>query len=230
MINATNAVKTAAIGGRAAVSHLIYDAAFKSTIKLIQKFHLQRKENEKTKQIKAAFTLPRLNKATQHVATLIANKPPVQMPILRGLINETATKATSAMERYIESLKDQLKAAVGKTPNGAKKIQGRWEEITSGNLEEEGHPHRPQENYCPPHSPQCSRCQLQKFHAYQRKEETRGMQSLIKWEEGCQAHQLAQIDNLATREIERNYGFIPNTNISTHLNARHVLGDTSTGV
>ncbi len=56
------------------------------------------------------------------------------------------------------------------------------------------------------------------------------MQSLIQWEEGCQAHQLAQIDNLATREIERNYGFIPNTNISTHLNARHVLGDTPTGV
>jgi hypothetical protein len=39
-----------------------------------------------------------------------------------------------------------------------------------------------------------------------------------------------QIDILATREIERNYGFIPNTNISTHLKARHVLGDTPTGV
>jgi hypothetical protein len=39
-----------------------------------------------------------------------------------------------------------------------------------------------------------------------------------------------QIDTLATREIERNYRFIPSTNISTHLNASHVLGNTPTGV
>ena len=32
------------------------------------------------------------------------------------------------------------------------------------------------------------------------------------------------------REILSNYGFVPNPNISTHLNARHVLGDTPTGV
>ncbi len=120
MIDATNAVETAAIGGRAAVSRLIYNAIFKGTTKPIQKFYLQSKENNKTKQIKAAFTLPHLNKAAQRVATVIANKPPVQMPILRGLVNETATKATSAMERCIKSLEDQLKATVGKTPNGAK--------------------------------------------------------------------------------------------------------------
>ena len=27
-----------------------------------------------------------------------------------------------------------------------------------------------------------------------------------------------------------NYGYVPNLNISTHLNARHVLGNTPTGV
>jgi hypothetical protein len=32
------------------------------------------------------------------------------------------------------------------------------------------------------------------------------------------------------REVQGNYEFIPNPNISTHLNARHVLGDTPTGV
>ncbi len=39
-----------------------------------------------------------------------------------------------------------------------------------------------------------------------------------------------QIDNLATREVQGNYGFIPDPNISTHLNASHVLGNTPTGV
>ena len=42
-------------------------------------------------------------------------------------------------------------------------------------------------------------------------------------------HQLAQIDNLAMREILNNYRFIPDPRISTHLNARHVLGNTPTG-
>ncbi len=65
MMDATNAVKTAAIGGRATVCHLIYDAVFKGTIEPILKFHKQRKENEETKRIKTAFTLPRLNKAAQ---------------------------------------------------------------------------------------------------------------------------------------------------------------------
>jgi hypothetical protein len=36
--------------------------------------------------------------------------------------------------------------------------------------------------------------------------------------------------NLATREVQENYGFIPDPNISTHVNTRHVLGDTPTGV
>jgi hypothetical protein len=153
MINATNAIETAAIGGRAAVSHLIYDAVFKGTIKLIRKFHLQRKENKETKKIKATFTLPCLNKAAQSVATIIMNEPPAQMPVLQGLVNEIVNKATSAMEHRIKSLEDQLKATMGKTPNGAKKIQGQQEDITSGDPEEEGHPRRPQENYCPPCSP-----------------------------------------------------------------------------
>jgi hypothetical protein len=46
------------------------------------------------------------------------------MPVLRGLVNETATKATAAMERRIKSLEDQLKSATGKTPTGAKKVKG----------------------------------------------------------------------------------------------------------
>ncbi len=99
MIDVTNAVETAAIGGRAAICHLICGAVFKGTIKPIQKIHLQRKENDETKRINAAFTLPRLNKAAQRVATIIANEPPAQMPVLRGLVQKTAIKTTSAMER-----------------------------------------------------------------------------------------------------------------------------------
>jgi hypothetical protein len=106
MIDATNAAETAAIGGRVAVCHLIYEAIYKGTVKPIRKFHLQRNKNEETKRIKAAFTLPRLNEAAQRVAAVIANKPPAQMPILRGLVNETATKATAVMEGRIKSLEN----------------------------------------------------------------------------------------------------------------------------
>jgi hypothetical protein len=122
MMDATNAVETAAIGGRVAICRLILGAIFKGTIKPIQKFHLQRKENDKTKWIQAAFTLPRLNEAAQRVATAIANEPPAQMPVLCGLVQETATKTTSAMERQIQSLEDQLKAVSCNTK--AKKVKG----------------------------------------------------------------------------------------------------------
>jgi hypothetical protein len=106
MVDLTNAVETAAIGGRATVCRLIYNAVFKGTIESIWKFHSQCKENKETKQIKAAFTFPRLNQAAQLVAAVNAKKPPAQIPVLRGLVNETTSKATSAMERCIESLED----------------------------------------------------------------------------------------------------------------------------
>ncbi len=143
MIDATNTIKTAAIGGRTTVSHLIYNAIYKGTIKPIQKFHLQRKENKETRQTKAAFTFPHLNKAAQGVATVIAKEPPAQMPVLRGLVNKTATKATSAMERRIKSLKDQLKAAMGKTPNGATKSKGDGKKSLQGILKKKGTPPPP---------------------------------------------------------------------------------------
>ncbi len=123
MIYATNAVETAAIGGRTAICRLICDAILKGAIEPIRKFHRQHKENDETKQIKeAAFTLPRLNEAAQRVATVIANEPPAQMPVLHGLVHETATKTISAMERRIQSLEDQLKAVSGK--NKANKVRG----------------------------------------------------------------------------------------------------------
>ena len=40
-------------------------------------------------------------------------------------------------------------------------------------------------------------------------------------------HQLAQIDLTAEREVQELYGFLPDPKTSIHLNARHMLGDTS---
>ncbi len=39
-----------------------------------------------------------------------------------------------------------------------------------------------------------------------------------------------QVTNQATRETSKNYGFISNLPISSHLNACHVLGETPMGV
>ena len=122
MIDAANAVEAAAIGGRVHIGRLILDALKKGTIEPIEKFHTQRRENDETKRIKAAFTSPRLNEAAQRVARIIANEPPAEMPVLRGLVQETANKSTSAMERRIQSLEDQLKAVQGK--KSPKKVRG----------------------------------------------------------------------------------------------------------
>ena len=43
------------------------------------------------------------------------------MPVLRGLVQETTAKSTTAMERRIQSLEDQLKAVQGsKSPKKSK--------------------------------------------------------------------------------------------------------------
>ena len=106
MIDAANAASQPmeGIGGRTAICGLIKNAIFKGTIEPIQKFHKQRNENDEAKRIKAAFTSPRLSDAAQRVASIIANKPAAQMPVLRGLVNETTSKSTSALERRIQSL------------------------------------------------------------------------------------------------------------------------------
>jgi hypothetical protein len=43
-------------------------------------------------------------------------------------------------------------------------------------------------------------------------------------------HQLAQIDLTAEREVQELHGFLPDPKTSIHLNACHVLGDTSPDV
>jgi hypothetical protein len=178
MLNATNAVKTAAIGGIAAVSRLIYDAVFKGTIKPIRKFHLQRKENKETKQINAAFTLQCLNKAAQRVAAVIANEPPAQMPILQGLVNETLTNATSTLECCIKSLEDQLKVAMEKTPTGAKQFKGDEKKTPQGILKKKGTPAASKKTTAY-RAPRGTQDEQQRSHIHQRKQESQGMQSLI---------------------------------------------------
>jgi hypothetical protein len=65
---------------------------------------------------------------------------------------------------------------------------------------------------------------------HQRKKEVKRTEIVVRWEEGREAHKIAQITNQVTRETRKNYGFIPDLAISTHLNARHLLGKTPTGV
>ena len=114
MIDAANAINTIAeIGGRAVIYCLIYDTIHEGTINQILKFHQQRNKNDKARRIKAAFTSPRLSKVGQCIASVIANEPPPQMPVLCVLVNKTTSKTTSAMEHCIQLLKNQLKAVAG---------------------------------------------------------------------------------------------------------------------
>jgi hypothetical protein len=66
MIEATENAKI--IGGRAAITRHIFDAAVKCIFEPIQLFHKTRLEIEEAKQINAAITLPRLSNTAQRVA------------------------------------------------------------------------------------------------------------------------------------------------------------------
>ena len=56
------------------------------------------------------------------------------------------------------------------------------------------------------------------------------MLRLIQWEQGRTLHQLAQIDLALEREVRESFGFVPDLKTSIHLNAWHMLGDTSPDV
>jgi hypothetical protein len=105
MIEATKNAKI--VGGRAAITCHIFDAAVKCIFEPIQLFHKTRLENEAAKQIKAAITLPRLSNTAQRVAQVIASERPAERPVLGGLIQETANKIISNIEKRILSLESK---------------------------------------------------------------------------------------------------------------------------
>ncbi len=118
MVNALLAEET--IGGRTTLLDLIQKTYIDSIITPLEVFHEQIKKNDEVKRIKAAFTSARLNDTAERVADVIGREPPAQQPVLRGLIDETTSKKTAAMERKIKSLEDKLDAISSK----AKKVNG----------------------------------------------------------------------------------------------------------
>jgi hypothetical protein len=149
MIDATNTASQPmeGIGGRMAICHLIYDAIHNGTADPILKFHKQRNENDKARRIKAAFNSPRLRNAVQCVASIIAKKPAVPMPVLRGLVNKTMSKSTSALERCIQLLEDQLKKAVASNKSSrAKKVKGDGKNQLKSILRNKGTPAAPKKS------------------------------------------------------------------------------------
>jgi hypothetical protein len=65
--------------------------------------------------------LPRLYDTAQQVAQVVASERPAKRPVLRGLIQETASKSTSDLEKHRQSLEDKLKAATLKANKTAGK-------------------------------------------------------------------------------------------------------------
>ena len=121
MVNALDEVEQqVAIGGRTIVYQLIKKVYIDSIVTPLEEFHAQLKRNAEVKRIKNAFTSAGLTDTAERVAEIIGREPPAQQPVLRGLIDETTSKKTAAMERRIQSLEDKLKASNIK----AKKVNG----------------------------------------------------------------------------------------------------------
>jgi hypothetical protein len=109
------------IGGRVTVlCRNIFGTILQCVIEPIQHVHKQRIDNKEAKQNKAAITLPQLSDTSQRVAQVVASKQPAERPVLCGLIQETASKPTSNLEKHLQSLDDKLKAAILKKGDGTR--------------------------------------------------------------------------------------------------------------
>ena len=153
----------------------------------------------------------------------VASERLVERPVLRGLIQETANKSTSDLEKCLKSLEDKLKAATLKANKSTvKNEKGGGTKSAKSILRKKGKP-TALTIQTPKKKSTGSKAAAQADNNQQQRHQT---SCLIQWEEGRTAHQLAQVDSLAERETQESYGFLPNLEISIHLNARHVLGDT----
>lgn len=132
------------IGGRSTVCRNIFDAIMRCVIEPIHTFHKQRLDNEEAKRIKAAITLPRLSDTAQQVAQVVASERLIERPVLRGLIQETASNSTSDLEKRLKSLEDKLKAATLKANNStAKNEKGGGTKSPKSILRKKGKPAAP---------------------------------------------------------------------------------------
>jgi hypothetical protein len=143
---------------------------------------------------------------------------------LGRLIDETTAKKTDNMERCIQSLEDKLKIA------NSKKVKGDGTKSKSNLKKGTPSPRRlqPTRQQQPHKGSERLRRQQQQCQIQQTKIKRERTKSLIWWEEGRYKHQLAQIDCAIEKETRTNFRFIPDINISIHLNARIVLGNTTT--
>ena len=112
MLNAPDGIEQIVdIGGRTTQYQLITKVYIDCIVTPLKEFHAQLKRNAKTKRIKTAFTSAVLTETTECVANIIGHKPPAQQPVLWGLVDETKSKKTAAMEQQIQPLEDKLKAS-----------------------------------------------------------------------------------------------------------------------
>ena len=137
----------------------------------------------------------------------------------------------------------------GKTSAG-KKREGRWQENKEGY---QGHCHCPdehkthhshhtkakskieineevQQEVCKETHHKTHSCrQQQRFALRCQKERASPIQKKIAWEREREEHRRAQVVRAIEWRVMDSYGFHPASHLSTHMNARQVLGDMSPG-
>ena len=72
----------------------------------------------------------------------------------------------------------------------------------------------------------CNRRQCQRYSRCLCKQRKTSLARQLHWEEARKHNQNAQLDKKIYSRVHDLYNFVPNLSLSTHLNARKVLGDT----
>ena len=113
-------------GGKHHIARLTYNAFVTTILHPMQDYFDQRGTNDEMKRIKTTLTPPSLTSAATRIAAVLGNEPPAaSQPVLRGLVGEMSSANTSALERRLQSLEDQLAKAKSKSSTTtAKKVKG----------------------------------------------------------------------------------------------------------
>ena len=99
------------VGSTKEIRRLTFNTIVRSVYNTIEAFYDQCKMNKEEKRIKAAMAPVCVNETASLIATVLGREQPTPQPILQGLVEETTAKKTKSMERHIQLLGDNLKAA-----------------------------------------------------------------------------------------------------------------------
>jgi hypothetical protein len=207
----------------------------------LQQFHACITRNQQEQHIAKGTLKPCLTSAAKRIAAVVDIECPASRPTLKGLIPEDVDKMTDDLKGRIQLLKAKLNKRAkyvkgdGKTSKKkkgkavAKKNTKPAMVTSSWSPEKKKESKRKEQSTKKKVARNPPAAKSKGTNANAAKSKTPPSKNKIAWEKSREENCRSQVMQAMEWRVEKSHGFLPALTLSTHLNARQVLGNTSPG-